>query len=236
MTYGIHVALGKNADVKNDLHRFDSVSASGYTQTGFRLDGLNAKGLTFTGCICQGLPLFATNVDIPVDKFGCVGRRCLDTSAVAGHGPSFYWDGGTALGHRDADFVLGDRTDPVLISGVFSEKSNRFLRARDAEAPTAGEPFPVTVEGIRFATGNLGFASDGEAIQFFSSGPLTVSGGRWGSERGARVAVRFRLEKGPDPAAYVFLGNYIVSTNRDLFPAHAPTDDIGNVVRIRPVP
>ena len=228
MELGVHVALWNIAqDQKNDLHRFDAVAVSAYTETAFRLDGLNAKGLTFTGCICQGLRLDGS------DDPGARGKRCVDTANVPGHGPSFYWHGGTALGHREVDFELGDRSDPVLISGVYSEKSTRFLRARDTAAPDAREPFPVTVDTIRFGTGHNLLARDGEVIQFFSTGPLTVRGSRWGSEQGAREAVRFRYRRGADPAAFIFMGNFTVSVDSHLFPADAPSDSLGNVLRLR---
>jgi hypothetical protein len=226
MTFGVHVALPDvTKDAKNDLHRFDAVAVSAYRDTAFRLDGRNAKGLTFTGCICQGLRLDGTHQR--------VGQRCVDSSGIRGHGSSFHWHGGTALGDRDVDFSLGDRTDPVLISGVYSEDSSRFLLARDTSSPGARKPFPVTVDGVRFGTGHGALAKDGEVIRFYSSGPLTVRGSRWGSERGARARVRFRYLRGARPAAFVFMGNYTISTTSKLFPANKPTVNLGNVLRLR---
>jgi hypothetical protein len=89
------------------------------------------------------------------------------------------------------DFNIGDRNDALLISAVYSEKSHRFLRVRDSSHAT-GMPFPVILQSVRFA--NNFAAADGEVVQFFSTGPLTISGGRWGSEGAPKRVPRFRFD------------------------------------------
>jgi hypothetical protein len=218
---GVHVRLfDVNADEKNDHHRFNRVLVNGYTRSGFVLEGRNAKALSFTECLCLGA--------IDEKPFG---RSCIDTEVIPRHGASFSWRGGAAVGHTDVDFSIGDRNDALLISAVYSEKSSRFLRVRDS-SHVSGMPFPVTVESVRFA--NNFAAVDGEVVQFFSTGPLTITGGRWGSEGAPKRVPRFRFDppgvKGKTAAAFVFTGNYVTGPSAAIFPAKPPTVFAANVL------
>ncbi len=220
---GVHVHLVEpTQDVRNDMHGFQRVQVAGFTGAAFVLEGRNAKSLTFIACQCKG---------------NDVGRSCIDTTPVPRHGASFWWYGGVAVGHTIADFDIGDRNDTLLLSGVYSEKSARFLRVRDPSSERR-HAFPVVVEAVRFATGDR-TAADGEVVQFVGRGPLTIIGSRWGVEGDLGRDVHFRVDLGSeagDENSFVFTGNYVTSSGAELFPGQAPATAAGNVLLLnRPV-
>lgn len=226
---GIHVALndvnGDNVisdadDVQNDRHRFENVAVRAYKRAAFALEGASAVALTFQDCLCAGMSSTRPDGD---DTAPNLGESCVTTRRIANRAASFFWYEGASMAHTVADFDLARPAGAILISGLFSEKSNRFLETEDRDDPATAE-FPLTLEGIRFGTGQGRLAADHEVIRFHFSGPLIITGGRWGAPS-MTPEMKFVYDPPPSaPSAFVFTGNHVVGTdNEDKFPLGEPT-------------
>jgi len=211
---GFHVKLfDVEKDIKNDHHSFDHVTVTGYTGTAFTLEGRNAKNLGFDRCHCLGL--FRTRR---------IGQYAVDTSTHPNQGGAFVWNKGTAIGHDQADFKIGDRNDTIKIDGVSSEKSARILQMPDY-GPGADTACPVLLENYRFGTGDRDNppAADGEVIQCEAAGPFSIIACKIGSGIN-RQQLRIRYAPCPEPGAFNFIGNAIANDgDGHIFTASEPT-------------
>lgn len=211
---GFHVKLfDPNSDIKNDHHSFDHVTVSGYTGAAFVLEGRNAKNLGFHRCHCSGL-----------FRKERIGQYAIDTSTRPNQGAVFYWSNGSALGHEQADFKIGDRNDTIKIDGVTSEKSSRMLQIPD-DGAGADVACPVVLKNYRFGTGDPDNppAADGEVIQCEAAGPLSIMACKIGSGI-RRQQLRIRYAPPAAPGAFNFIGNAIGNDGDGrVFTASSPT-------------
>lgn len=214
---GVYVSLPPNfdgssndgfGDVKNDFHKFFGVSVINYTENGFKLEGRNAKGLTFFGCNCESWAGGTGD-----------GNTCVNTDLFRNNTlkpASFQWYGGSTIGQKVANFLLG-WNDGVVISGVYSEKSRMFLRV-----PEDGErEFNVTVTGVRFEGGHMNdwnTNADYMAIDVVAPGPLVIEGSGFGQANAAEAEpISFCWRKSNETAtagggSFVFQGNIVATT------------------------
>ncbi len=210
---GFTSSSSTSKDIKNDHHSFDHVTVTGYTGTAFTLEGRNAKNLGFDRCNCLGM-IRRTRV----------GQYAIDTSTYADHGAAFVWNKGSAIGHEQADFKIGDRNDTIKIDGVSSEKSARMLQMLDHSGTDASAACPVLLENHRFGAGVARLvAGDREVIQCQAVGPLSVVACKIGSGI-KRLQLRIRYEPHPPPGAFNFIGNAIANDGDGrVFTASPPT-------------
>jgi hypothetical protein len=213
---GFHVKLFDPAkDVKNDHHSFDHVIVTGYHGTAFILEGRNAKDLGLDRCQCLGL----------IERRQ-TGQYAVDTSTYPNQGGAFVWNKGSAIGHKQADFKIGDRNDTIRIDGVSSEKSARILHMPNY-GPAADLACPVLLANYRFGTGdpNNPPARDGEVIRCEAEGPLSIVACRIGSAIN-RQQLRIYYAPDPPPGAFDFIGNAITNDgDGNIFSASPPTMD-----------
>jgi hypothetical protein len=210
---GFHVKLfDVNMDVKNDHHSFDRVTVSGYTGAAFTLEGRNAKNLGFDRCNCNGW----------FDETQ-TGQYAIDTATHLNQGGAFHWSKGSAIGHKQADFKIGDRNDTIKIDGLYSEKSARMLQMLDYDKG-AGAACPVLLENYRFADNTPELvASGGEVIECEAAGPLNMIACKIGSG-GPGQQLRIRYEPPTLPGAFNFVGNAIANDgDGQIFTASPPT-------------
>jgi hypothetical protein len=222
LTRGFHVRLvDVDRDEKNDNHTFEGLTVIGYKHAAFALEGRNAKNLALNRCHCT-----AYVAGDEVTKENRVGRYAVDTAreTEAGpewnHGGAFFWSDGAVIAHAEADFRIGDRNDTIKIDGVYSEKSSRMLQMPDYDTGS-GAACPVVLENYRFA-GEFA-PTDGEVIQCYAVGPLSMIGCKMGSNiPGQQLHIRY--EPKPAPGAFNFIGNAIANDG-DLptFSASPPT-------------
>ena len=219
---GIQVALThRDADRLNDRHRFQNVHVATVTENAFDLQGINAKQIQLFGVTCSGRRMT---------------RSCVNTATVRGRGAAFQWTGGMSTGMVNADFVLGGRNDTLLIQGLYSEKSTRFLLVQDGVGEQQRDaPYPTLIEGVRWASGQY-TAKDGEIVRFRSAGPLTIRSSRFGRQT-PRGPIRFLFAPvgtrlGAARGAFIFEGNFVGSSDPRLFPADQPSRAEGNLLRV----
>ena len=219
---GIRVALySQDQDRVNDRHRFQNIHVALVTGYGFVLEGMNAKQILLSGVSCSG---------------GRVTRACVTTATVAGHSAAFQWHGGMSTGMVEADFIIGGCNDTLMIQGLYSEKSTRFLLVQDGEGELhRNMPYPTVIEGVRWASGPF-TAEDGEIVRFRSIGPLSIRSSSFG-RNAPPSPIRFvfapQTASGAEfPGGFAFEGNYVGATNADIFPAAGPTFMHSNMARI----
>jgi hypothetical protein len=199
-------------DKKNDHHSFEGVTVTGYRDSAFTLEGRNAKNLGFERCHCIGM---FDNKQL--------GNHAVDTSTHPNHGGAFHWRSGSVIGHRMADFKIGDRNDTIKIDGVYSEKGARMLQMFDY-GTGAGAACPVLLENYRFATNNRALvAGDGVIIDCEAAGPLSMIACKMGSNlKGQQLRIRYAPN--PKPGAFNFIGNAIGNDGDGyIFTASEPT-------------
>jgi hypothetical protein len=204
-----------SGDVKNDHHSFSQVRVSGYSRAAFTLEGRNAKDLSFDRCHCLGLQNEAQT-----------GEFAIDTSTHPNAGGAFLWRSGATVGHKLADFKIGDRNDTIKIDGVYSENSARMLQMPNY-GPGAGVACPVLIENYRFAGQDA--APDGEVVQCEAAGPLSMVACKIG---GKGQQMRIRYDPQPAPGAFNFIGNAIADDGEGpVFTACTPTMpyELGNL-------
>lgn len=140
------VRFGFTGDDANNEHaQIERSSFYGYTEYAVDIEGKQSKGHQFLHCRTEG------------------GRGAVRAPS------SFLWQGGTVALSSHADFLLyGGGGDAVKLRDGRSESSRRLLMT--SEPTTAG--WKILVDGFEFAADQL--AEDGDFIQMYSTGPLTV--------------------------------------------------------------
>jgi len=160
--YGIRFsgAYGNNSEV-----RYFGLSISHYRHAGVSLEGTQQKAHHFYGCNLNGLWAGVTE-GVNGGKYG------IDmTQGAGGQGGQFQWHGGNCTSHSEADFRLGPPNDPVLIEGVQSEQSYRFI---DGGSGTGTGRRALIVRGCRWDVSAIStHASD--FIRLSGSGPFDIS-------------------------------------------------------------
>lgn len=132
-------------------------------------DANNEHGV-FLRCSFYGFSEYAVDIEGKQSK----EHRFYQCRSEGGRGAvrapsSFVWEGGTISGASHAAFLLhGGGGDRVVIRDVGIEASVRALLT--SEATTAG--WKLTLDNVRFAADQL--AEDGDWVQCYSTGPLTV--------------------------------------------------------------
>lgn len=197
---GFHVKLFDVAkDIKNDHHSFDALTVTGYTEAAFTLEGRNAKNLGFDRCHCIG--------GVKDER---IGKYAIDTATEPNHGGAFFWNKGSVIANREADFRIGDRNDTIEIAGVYSEKSARMLVMLDY-GTGAGAACPVLLQNYRFAASDPTLLPvDREVVQCQSVGPLSMIACKMGGNLPGEQ-LRIRYEPHPPPGAFNFIGNGITA-------------------------
>jgi hypothetical protein len=137
------------------------------------------------------------------------------------------WNKGSAIGHKQADFKIGDRNDTIRIDGVSSEKSARILQMPNY-GPGADLACPVLLANYRFGTGdpNNPPARDGEVIRCEAEGPLSIVACRIGSAIN-RQQLRIYYAPDPPPGAFDFIGNGMTNDgDGNIFPRLTANDGL----------
>lgn len=227
LQYGFAVRLyDVDDDTTNDLHRFLNCNVRGYTQSAYLIEGRNAKDILFLGCTAQSLGS---------------GQRGVDTRTIPGQGGAFSWIKGIMRENQIADFDIGDRNDAIEIRGGYSERSKRLLLVLDyappliegdvgnGEAGEQNEMYPVAISGYRFGAPNGTIPTDGEIIQFYASGPLSIDACRFGNYQGTNDLYAIRYE--PKERGGFGFTNSVISTavQRGYFPARIPDNAAGSI-------
>lgn len=140
-------------DANNDFHRFVECEVSNYNAAAWSLEHSQCKALSFVDCRAYG-------------QFGEVG--VATNQGDSGHGGSFHWYGGFMHANSVADFALGTPNDAILIQGLNSEHSARFILTN---GPT-GAAWPVRAVGVRWESGAL--AADGRIVDVKTPGPFSL--------------------------------------------------------------
>ncbi len=153
---GFELAKGTAGDNNNDEMTFQDNEVRNYVTAAFQIEHSQSVSHRMYGNVCYG---------------NGIGKYCVNQ--VDGN---FAWLGGEVLGDAEADFHLqsADTFHPVDIIAANSESSARFL---ETGGPT-GAPWPVNIEGCRFATNRL--KADGRMIVYQAPGPLNITGSDFG--------------------------------------------------------
>ena len=230
-------SLDGAADANNDRSTFRDCAIKGCTEAGVSIEHSQSKAHVF---------------------YNCQIRRC--TIGVATHlqgkgvtakpGGSFLWFGGYMSSNSVADFFLSpiaNNNDPIVISGMGSEGSNRLLDGIHEQA----EQRPVLLQGIRFATGpKAPLAADGHVIRLGHPGPLTIMGSIFDTDKPSTIFFDPRSDS-HDAAKLVSIGNVFTARWPPEIPADEPADpyvmvddptftskgylvSLGNTVRLGP--
>jgi hypothetical protein len=153
--YGFAMVDGAVVNGNNDGMQFYGNTVYGYGTACFYIANTQYGTVTFTGNNCAG--------------FNVGAEAVLDSP-----GAPFTWTGGSVSGNTVADFYLSGFAGAVLIQGVHSEQSNRFL-----EVTFTGASQPVTLIDDHFFT-SAHTNADKACIEYQPAGPLNVIGGMYG--------------------------------------------------------
>lgn len=201
---------GAGGDINNDFHQFVNVRCANYTGKFWMIESTQAHGWQCLDCKAEG---------------NGNGTFAVAGAGTAGSQAPFNWHGGFVFWHTNCDFKLGNPQGiTTTISAVGSEKSNRFLCA---DGPS-GALYPVTVMGARVAANGLN--ADGEMIQFYTPGPLTVISsafGQAGQDYAKSVRISLVPAAGFSRPFYQFIGTTVVgnlNTQATIFPNTQPTN------------
>jgi hypothetical protein len=230
-------------DAKNDHHRFERLQISGCTYAGLVLEGRNAKALHLDQIVMSG-----TISDVEVCRYGIltVANMCptsmmadgspgtIGDPAVNGgepvhnHGASFTAIGGQMAGNTVANIFIGDRNDELVLQGIYSEKSARWLVVPDYGQGSVGA-FPVKLVGCRYSK-NDNTPDDLEIIQFYADGPLEIDSCRFG-QRNPGEQLRIRYAPMVSPGTFS-MRNSAISNDGDgnVFVGDAPNNSDYQVV------
>ena len=201
---GTTTALGKGfafvfapggIDAGNDTSNFINVQIYNFATAAWSFEHSQSKGHQFFGCRYEGLGPTSSNYGI--------------TTALNGRtGGSFAWNGGGG-GNVGVDFYLGQNNDTILISSGNFEGSGRLL----ATSGGTYVPWPVTIQGVRWAANNLN--SDGIAIQYtFWNGPLNMIGNFIGDGSSLKKPLQIQVasDGGQYPQNGIAIGNNVLSS------------------------
>jgi hypothetical protein len=241
----IRVYLAKNGpDAKNDHHRFERLSIRGCTYAGMVLEGRNAKALHLdqvvmaggrtaadtgagSNAVCQyGVLTVANMSPMSMNSNGSPGP--IGDPEVNGgeplydHGASFTAIGGQMAGNKVANVYIGDRNDELVLQGIYSEKSGRWLVVPRYGQGAAGA-FPVKMVGCRYSA-NKNTPRDREIIQFLADGPLEIDTCRFG-QRNPGEQLRIRYVPNIAPGSFS-MRNSSISNDGDgnVFVAEPPSN------------
>jgi hypothetical protein len=161
-------------DANNDLNSLYDCNVLGYRTAGYFIGHSQSKHHRFLNCKFSG-------------SFGLDGqgqptmpRDALHCGVLMTRG-SFRFTNGGGGANAGADFIVCAANDNIVIEGVDSEGSNRFVRIGGDLTGTmpgaSGAPYPVTVRNNRYAGNNL--ATDGVHVSVVQPGPVDISGNTW---------------------------------------------------------
>jgi hypothetical protein len=224
-------------DAKNDHHRFERLQISGCTYAGLVLEGRNAKAIHLDQVVMSG-----TISDAEVCRYGVLtvanmcptsmmadgkpgpigDARVNDGKPVFNHGASFIAIGGQLAGNTLANVYIGDRNDELVLQGIYSEKSGRWLVVPDYEQGSVGA-FPVKMISCRYSK-NRNTPSDLEIVQFYADGPLEIDTCRFG-QRTPGEQLRIRYAPNVKPGTFS-MRNSAISNDGDgnVFVGEVPTN------------
>jgi hypothetical protein len=213
-------------DAKNDHHRFERLQISGCTYAGLVLEGRNAKALHLDQVVMSG-----TISDVEICRYGVLTVANMSPTSlmadgnpgtigdpavnggkpVYNHGASFTVIGGQMAGNTVANVYIGDRNEALVLQGIYSEKSARWLVVPDYEVGSAGA-FPVKLIGCSY-TKNRNTPTDLEVVQFFADGPLEIDTCSFG-QRNPGEQLRIRYEPNVKPGTFS-MRNSAISNDGD---------------------
>jgi hypothetical protein len=221
----VHLASVED-DAKNDHHRFERLQISGCTYAGLVLEGRNAKALhldqvVMSGTIsdaevCRYGVLTVANMSptslMADGSLGTIGDPAINGGEpVFSHGASFTVMGGQMAGNTVANVYIGDRNEELVLQGIYSEKSARWLVVPDYGPGSAGA-FPVKLIGCSYNT-NRNTPGDLEVVQFFADGPLEIDTCSFG-QRQPGEQLRIRYEPNVKPGTFS-MRNSAISNDGD---------------------
>ena len=151
-TNGVHIASGAGGDANNELHIFRRVHVSNYTNAAYKLVDSQQHAIVFEDSTCSG---------------NLIGSYCVQVDPRG----SFHWIRGGGGGNIVADFSILNATLPIIIEGLTSEASTRFLLV-GPYAGSSGAGQNVTVRAVRWVSSTI--PVDGRIIALADPGPLTV--------------------------------------------------------------
>jgi hypothetical protein len=219
-------------DTKNDHHRFERLQITGCTYAGLVLEGRNAKAIDLdqvvvAGEVCRyGVLTVANCSPMSLNPDGTPGQ--IGDPAVNGgnpvynHGASFTAIGGQLAGNTVANVYIGDRNDELVLQGIYSEKSARWLVVPDYGTGSAGA-FPVKMVGCRYSK-NKNTPGDFEIVQFYADGPLEIDTCRFGQRQpGEQLRIRYEPKVAPGTFS---MRNSSISNDGDgnVFVAEPPSN------------
>jgi hypothetical protein len=225
------------ADAKNDHHRFERLRIADCTYAGLVLEGRNAKAIHLDQVVvssrisdvegCQFGVLTVANMCPtemrPDGKPGPIGDpKVNDGEPVFNHGASFTAIGGQLAGNRLANVYIGDRNEALVLQGIYSEKSARWLVVPDY-GPGAAGAFPVKMIGCSYSK-NQNTPSDLEIVQFYADGPLEIDTCSFGQRaRGEQLRIRYQPNVKPGTFS---MRNSAISNDGDgnVFVGEVPTN------------
>jgi hypothetical protein len=200
---GWYHAQGAGGDANNDFSSFFKCSVQNYDNCGWLFYHSQSKGHRFQDCDAR-----AANANTQAIGVSAGNDVHAGTSV---NGGGFHWYGGTMSRNLTADFYIGTPNDSVIIDGVNSENSARFIVVG---GPTAAL-MPLAIRGVRWAhAGNL--AADKFFCNISHPGPVVIEASKFEDQSpGNAMQIRFN----PSPAQrgqIALIGNHIESTASDL--------------------
>jgi hypothetical protein len=189
--------IGSGGDNNNDLHSFEHVQCSNYMGAAWHNLTKNATGLTMWKSSCS-----AQNN---------VGTNCVHSTAGSGGQVASYEfvAGSTSLNAVDfqIDAVTADAgSQPIIIDGVESETSGRFLAVA-----ASNFTIPITIRGVRYhASGGLN--ADKDAILAAYPGPLLIEGSTFDTNSSASLP-HIHMASAVRPVALTAKANLFMTQN-----------------------
>tara|TARA_Y100001934_G_scaffold1300_1_gene1831 strand:- start:159994 stop:161478 length:1485 start_codon:yes stop_codon:yes gene_type:complete len=180
LTNGFRLAKGPGGDNNNDFHEFLRCQVRNYDGYAYSIEHSQSHTNRFYSCTFSG------------NRFGLAGVRTK-------HG-SFSWYGGGGGGNAVSDFLLGSvNVNISIINGNF-EDSKRLL----VTAGPTGARWPILIQGIRFASGNI--PPDGIIIDVQNPGPLILKNNLFGTDSLEKMP-RVRMNTTQRSAKFISHGN-----------------------------
>jgi hypothetical protein len=227
-----------DADEKNDHHRFERLQISGCTYAGLVLEGRNAKALhldqvVMTGTV-GGVEVCSYGV-LTVANMSPISMRADGTPGPIGDpavnggkpvfnkGASFTAIGGQMAGNREANVFIGARNDELVLQGIYSENSARWLVVPDYDAKGSVGAFPVKMVGCRYAV-NKNTPADGIIVVFCADGPLEIDTCSFGQRKpGEQLWICYNPKVAPGTFS---MRNSAISNDGDgnVFVCEAPSN------------
>ncbi len=205
LAYGWHVDY-ESHDANNDFHVCRDVTATGYTDAAFYMNGTQSYNNEFYNCHALGY-----------GKYGVATSVATSTAL-------FSWYGGSMAHHSEADFRIGFNVfGPVRIEGVNSERSRRFI---DAYEPQGQWPRTIIVNGVRWA--NADFTEGAEIMRFYGQCRVDIANSTFAEGASPSLPHVIRYD-GWGVHAFRFVNNTVYSTAEQVFSSVAPTVMDGNM-------